>query len=48
MDNFPKLHTCAKFMYDWGVKKIEKHFVHDLGAIPQHEAYREDYVEGCG
>ena len=21
MDNFPKLHTCPNFMYDWGVKK---------------------------
>ena len=48
MDNLPKLHTYTKFMYDWGVPEIEKHFVHDLGVRPQHEADKKDYEGGSG
>ena len=35
-------------MYDWGVPEIEKHFVHDLGVRPQHEADKKDYEGGSG
>ena len=31
-----------------GSKKSKKHFVHDLGARPQHEANKEGYEEGGG
>ena len=48
MDNLPKLHTYAKLMYDWGVQKLKKHFVHDLGARPQHGADQKDYEEDGG
>ena len=48
MDNLSKLHTYAKLMYDHGVQEVGKQLVHDLGAIPQHEANKKDYEEGGG
>ena len=48
MDNLVKWHLYAKLMYDRGVQEIKKHFVHDLGVRPQHEADKEDYEEGSG
>lgn len=35
-------------MYNQGVQEVEKHYLHDLGASPQHEACKEDYEEGSG
>ena len=32
--------------YDRAIQEVEKQFVHDLGARPQHRADREEYVEG--
>ena len=32
--------------YDWTIQEVKKHFVHDLGARPQHGVDREDYEEG--
>ena len=48
MDNLPKLHTYAKLIYDQGVQEVEKHFVYDLGARPQHEVNKDNYEEGGG
>ena len=48
MDNFLKLHTYAKLMYDQGVQEVEKHFVEYLGVRSQHEENKEDFAEGGG
>ena len=32
--------------YDRALQEVEKHFVHDIGARPQHGANQEDYEEG--
>jgi hypothetical protein len=48
MDNLPKLHTCAKVECDTGVQEVERHFVQDLGARPEHEANKEYCEEGVG
>jgi hypothetical protein len=48
MDNFSKLHTYAKIMYDQGVQDFEKHFVEYIGVRSQHEENKEDFAEGGG
>ena len=48
MDNLPNLHTFAKLMYNQGVWEVEKHFVQDLGARPQHKVDKEGYEEVGG
>ena len=34
--------------YNQAIQEVEKHFVHDLGAKPQHGVDWEDYEEGSG
>ena len=41
-------YTLHRLWYDRAVQEVEKHFVQDLGARPQHGADREDYEEGGG
>ena len=44
-------HSCTHMQsswYNWAVQEAEKHFVHDLGARPQHGVDREHYEEGGG
>ena len=48
MDNLPKLHTSPKLVYDTRVQEVERHFVQDLGARPQHEANKEYHEEDVG
>ena len=41
-------YTLHRLWYDRAVQEVEKYFVQDLGARPQHGADRDDYEEGGG